>query len=117
MVSEDQRLSLGQTLWYVPSSRRGTPHEAKIQGLGRKWATLDNGERINISTLLADGGQYFSPGRCYLSKEAYEAELAVCKAWNEFRNTVSRCYSPPEAVTLNQIHNAHRALFKGDPPP
>lgn len=106
------KYEVGQSLWWVPAQRRGTPHAVNIKAVGRKWLQLDNHERVDIKTLFADGGDYSSPGRCYLSEEAWRADVALCVAWDELRLTMSRHYVPPDGVTMSQIQNARRSLFK-----
>ena len=101
-------LSIGQKLWYVPTSyRRQEPYEVEVTKTGRKWATVTNGWRefrIDIDTLWADGG------RCYIDREAYEKETALIKSWDDFRGLVSRLYSLPTGVTLEKIKQAKLSL-------
>lgn len=104
-------LVVGQKLWYVPSDKRGQPHAVTVLKVGRKWADLDYARRrISIKTLRADGGQYSSPGRCYLSQAEYEAEVALDKAWTKFRDLVYHRSRKPD-IRISQIENAARALF------
>lgn len=69
----------GQTLWLVPSRYRhsGEPREVTITKVGRKWLTLNNGYRAAVDGLALDGGEYSSPGVCYLTREAWGALLAA----------------------------------------
>ena len=69
--------------------------------IGRKWAALDNYERIDVNTLIADGGKYSSPGRCYITREAFEAEQALEEAWHDFQRRVS--YVVPPGMTVERI--------------
>lgn len=59
-----------------------------VNKVGRKWAAIDMHMRIDINTLAADGGNYSSPGQCYLSKEAYEAEVLLNETWDRFKDHV-----------------------------
>ena len=72
-------LIVGQKLWYVPSyGYRRDGHEVTVEKIGRRWVTLaGNCGRIDKGTLFLDGGQYTSPGRCWLSREAYEESKAI----------------------------------------
>lgn len=99
-------LEVGQKLWFVDqhsyrkASERG--HEVTITKIGRKWATIGPGLRIDLQTLWADGGAYSSPGRCYLSADDYLSEMAKVDLWRDFSSRVSR-YNPPNGVTVETI--------------
>lgn len=56
-----------------------------IEKVGRKWLTVDYGERVNIETLEVDGGQYSSPGQCYLTKKEYDEKVVKDKIWEGVR--------------------------------
>lgn len=111
-----EKVVIGQKLWYVPRElRRADPREVTVTKVGRKWADVSGGHgRINVETLEVDGRGYSSPGKCWRSREEYEAYDALCKAWDELRTLLSRHWSPPAGVTLNQVANAKRSLFKGE---
>ena len=81
-------LTIGQKLFYVPANRyrRTEPHEVTVTAVGRKWVVFKDGnitERFAITDkcMMVDGGEYQSPGRCYLSKEDYETEQALTARW------------------------------------
>ena len=112
-------LEVGQTLYYVPSQRHGgDPREVKVTKVGRKWATVQEGvwftEKIDLDTLVADGGVYSSPGQCYLSKTHYEEVLAESEAWKRFRSVIDRTFRAPAGVSLEDINYAYTVL-KIDP--
>ena len=73
-------LRVGQKLWWVGnrSAGDGRQREVTVVSVGRKWATLDCKSgypiRNDIETLWADGKGFWSPGRCYLSKQEYDDE-------------------------------------------
>jgi hypothetical protein len=103
-------LTVGQTLWYVPRELRfQKPSEVTVQKIGRKWAQVDYRLRIDVQTLIADGGDYSSPGRCYLSREEYEAELARRDAWRDFCKLL-RWSRQPRAATIEAIEQAQILL-------
>lgn len=101
-------LEVGQSLYFVPN--RGQRRFITIESVGRKWAVIDSRLRINKDTLIADGGQYSSPGRCYLNEEAYRAKLQLDGAWSEFRQSIDRQYQPPAGMTIEKINLAKQAL-------
>lgn len=103
----------GQELWFVPQESRRPPYAVTIKQVGRKWLHLSNGERIDKATLIADGHGYSSPGTAYPSREIYEGRIALQNAWIEFARKVEKTWlRAPPGVTLAQIQNAERALFK-----
>jgi hypothetical protein len=105
-------LQVGQTLVFVPSSRRGQPTEVTVTKVGRRWADIEPPYigRVDIDTLSVDGGNHSSPGRCYLSMEDYETEKATNQAWLDFWRTIDRKHSRPKGVTVEVIHNVVEIL-------
>jgi len=103
-----EKLIEGQTLWWVPQ-RSKYAQEVVVLKIGRKWAQLDNGERVDIATLVADAGGYSPSGRCYLSKEAYEEKVALSKAWSALVDSF-RCRNVPDGVTVDDIEAARKLL-------
>lgn len=111
-------LKVGDKLWRVAGDYGRPPvlgRPATVAKIGRKWATLDGwqNERIDLETLVIDGGQYSSPGRCYHSRVAYENERLLKKHWEDFVSRLARS-SPPDGVTLQWLEAARRDL--GLPP-
>lgn len=76
--------------------------------VGRTWATLSNGYRVDVRSWEADGGDYGPPGHCYASIEAYEAEVAQARAWSSFRKDVP--LRPPAGVSAADIEAARKLL-------
>lgn len=93
----------GMTLFYVPSGRRhAQPYEVTVERVGRKWAYLaGNNGRIDIDTLQADGDDYSSPGRCYGSREEWEATTERRQVWDRLRRGMP--YGPPESVSTEDL--------------
>lgn len=86
-------LEVGQELWYVPADSRFVASQSRsvrVEKIGRKWASLNTQYRIDINTLWADGGQYSSPGRCWLSRDAWLAEQRRHALWDRLWNLVDR---------------------------
>lgn len=103
-------LKVGQKLWWVPSQRyAGSQREVTVEKVGRIWAQLSERSRIDKQTLIADGGEYMSPGRCYLSKAEYDEHIERVTAWNSFVYTV-RYQSMPDGVTIADITEAAKLL-------
>lgn len=106
----EKKLQEGQKLWWVYSqNRRGNPREVTVTKVGRKWAQLNNHYRIDIETLIADGGGYMSPGCCYVNKDIYDREVVLKKEWNDMKRDIQ--YQPtPEGVTVADIQAARILL-------
>jgi hypothetical protein len=102
--------SIGQKLWYVPRTRHREPHETTITKIGKVWIYLENGHRVDIAKLYADGGQYQSPGRAYLSREVWEQEVELIREWDSLSALLRNMYSPPHAVTAADIRQAKALL-------
>lgn len=106
-------LQVGQTLYYVANDRRDAHRDggAEITKIGRQWATVCIAycnARVDLETLEVDGGNYSSPGRCYLSREAWELERKTERALDDFKVEVARLYATD--ITLEQIDQARRVL-------
>lgn len=103
----------GQKLWFVgshPHRHNRGGQEVTVEKVGRKWATISAGaDRIDKTTLRADGGGYTSPGQCYLSEAEYEAEKALSVAWSEFAALMDR-WRMPSDMTLEKITKAREVL-------
>lgn len=77
------KFEIGQQLYFVPNPFANDKQKRllTIEKVGNRWLTLSNGYRADKDTLEADGGNYSSPGRCWLSQQEYDAAVAV----SEFR--------------------------------
>ena len=93
---------VGQKMWFVRSEkRRGEPREVTVEKSGRVWATLSNGMRCDKSGCV-DGGQYNSPGHCYVSREAYEFDQSRLTAWRKFKCGLEH-KKMPAALTIEAL--------------
>lgn len=109
-------LVVGQKLWYVPSygyGYRRDGYEVTVEKIGHRWATLaENCGRIDKDSLWLDGGQYASPGRCWLSREAWEESKAIDAAMQRLQERIIYGRVEPD-VTLADIQAA-AALLRVD---
>ena len=106
------QLTVGQTLWYVPTAWGGGQRpgcEVTVTKIGTRWATLDWPGRIDKRTWRADGGEYSSPGRCYLSREHHDAHQRTEKVWNALAKRIQYANVPVDA-TEAKIHQAAALL-------
>jgi hypothetical protein len=103
-------LTVGQVLWFVPSHIRDKPEAVTVLKIGRKWAHIGKHGRVNRETLFVDGGTFASPGRCWLSKEAWEAEVRRQEAWQRLRKDIDRQWQAPDGLSLEQIEQAIEIL-------
>ena len=108
------KLTEGQKLWWVPQRHRHEQQrEVSVIKVGRKWAQLDNNERIDIDTLIADGGQYSPSGCCYLSREIYEQKAALDQAWGKLKRDLQYGIKP-DSVTIADVEEARKLLGIAD---
>jgi hypothetical protein len=108
------RFAHGQTLWFVPVAKHdGAPHYVAIERVGRKWLTLMNGYRADITTLAVEGNGagHLHPAQCYLTKKAHDDVQELRSAWQRLRYWVeAKGSSVPDGVTLESIRCARQAL-------
>ncbi len=69
---------------------------------GSQVGDLEQRNRIDIGTLVADGGQYVSPGQCYESQQVYEQAMALHLAWQKLTRDV-RDMQRPAHMTIEKI--------------
>lgn len=96
-------------VYYVPTGRRGAGAcDIIVEKVGRKWAYLSNGRRVEIGQTAVDGGQYSSPGRIYASKDVYEYTMKVRDLHMQlYRKMTSSSY---EGMTVANIVGAAALL-------
>jgi len=107
-------LVVGQTLYIKGMERwtRGRDYETTVVKIGRKWATLADGNRINPRTLAIDGKGYMPGHRVYLSREQSEADEMLRTAWADFcRDFRMMSYTRlPEGMTVERLAAARVLL-------
>ena len=100
-MSNPHNIKPGDTLYVVRNRREA--RNIRVGKVGRKWITLDIGDRVDLETLAIDGGDYTSPGQCYLSLEHYKHEQRRAVAWRDLCNCVNRFDRPPSRLTTEAI--------------
>lgn len=109
----------GQKLWMVYRDQRlGEPREITITKIGRRWADTDVYRvRVDVNTLEVAHEQrgFSSPAQCYVSREAYEAETALRKAWDDFAHSIA-IDIPPAGMTIERINELRREFRHNTPP-
>ena len=106
-----KKLTVGQELWWVPRGKYRQASSVCVIKVGRKWATLNNDERIGLVDWIADAGEYTSTGRCYESQSVYEQAIALEVTWSEFRAYIARSYLVPDNATIENIAAVKAMLF------
>ena len=111
-------LTVGQELWMVPIERYvGAPRAVTVTKVGRKWAEIsERGYRVDLVSLMVDGGQHSSPARCFLSQEAHVAEYYREACWKAMRNHFTHKWNAPNGLLIEQIKVAAMALGVELPP-
>lgn len=110
----ERTVEIGQRLWYQPGSRRDAHRacEVEVVSIGRVWVHLGQRDRMgelqtfgkmDRETWELDGGRYHSPGTCYLSKQAYEAETERNGTWAVLKRLVGEKWEPPAHLSIDSI--------------
>ena len=103
------KFKVGQELWCVYNDRRiGQQHTTVVQKVGRKWIELSNSHRMNAETMRLDGGNYSSPGMCYLSREEFEEIKQKNDAWRLFQRKVE--WLSADNLCIDDIRAAAKLL-------
>lgn len=111
-------LKVGQQLWFVSSLRGGLAHYVTVKKIGRKWADIGQRDRISLETLVADGGNFMSPGSCYLSKEEHEQMIARSVRWARIQRFARDQYGRPDFIdeaALSILEGVLRLASLGQP--
>lgn len=99
-----EKLSVGQTLWFVPSYRHyGQPQDVVVVSIGRKWADIGlRRGRLDIATL-----DVHSPnnvvGQCHIDKDAYLSEMKRLGLWRNLKESIRDLKCPD--VSIEQIEH------------
>lgn len=112
-------LVAGQLLWYVP--KHGNPHYIEIKKIGREYATANTPgyshypERVRMTDLVVmndSGYGYADHGRCYLTREQREVEIARQAAWSQIFKFVQGNYNVPSHLTAEALDQIAGILEK-----
>lgn len=75
-----------------------------VSKIGRKWVEFMNGRcRFNPETMNIDGGEYTSPGRVWLTEDAYDAHVERRHMWQKLYKLASR-HTPPDHLSIEQMN-------------
>jgi hypothetical protein len=101
------KLVEGQKVWWVPADTRYRDQSSyvEIMKVGRKWATLSSGHKVDLVSFYADGGNFSPPGRIWLSEGAWKEYRARCDAWHKLADVTRRLVLPSHLslADLNDI--------------
>lgn len=96
------KVSVSDTVYLASSERWRASGLRKVVAVARKWATLDDRSRFDMSTGYLDGKGFSSPGTVHESEEAWKASVVADQYWRAFSRKVER--SPrPHGVTTDDI--------------
>jgi hypothetical protein len=106
-LSEKPSLTVGQSLWWVPSDRRDfrQARAATVEKIGRKWATLSNGHRIGLSDWIADGAGYSPPGKAWASEQSWRDQVELRAFWADTFRRLSYSGSPETTEQVQAIRD------------
>ncbi len=114
-------MQVGQTVYIRyddPRRHREAPLATyKITKVGRKWVTIGtlggaDVYRFDLTDpdMRLDGQGYSSPGRVYLTREAWETARRKMVAWDALCRFTQHRFKAPDALTAEQIEQAARIL-------
>ncbi len=81
---------------YWPPERFAPERTITVTKVGRKWLTLSNRSRADCATLRVDTSSG-SGVQLYRSKAEWEESKNHRRLWQDFKNSVERCYGTPPA--------------------
>ena len=96
---------VGQELWWEPSEPRRACM-VTIRKVGRIWLELSNGRRVDKLRLVEDC-KVGSAARCYLDRDARNADLTADALWTALR---AKIYLRQKTVSADDIHAAAKLL-------
>lgn len=108
-------------LVYKPGYHKDTPSFCTIivTKVGRKWISYKEetspsfrGDRFDAETRYVDGRGYSSHSTVWRTQEEYKQHVKTADAWLAFRNQATAHYAVPKGVTLTDIEQANKLLFK-----
>lgn len=97
---------VGQKLWCVPPDKHDSACEVTVVKIGNKWVELSNREKVEKNSVRvhnSTGRGWSYLGTLYLSKEDYEAKLALNKEWDCLRKRFEWSSHMPKNMTLEKI--------------
>lgn len=97
----NQEGGVGSRLWWVGDTHRLTSGEVTITTLEGNRAMLSNGVLLDLDTMNAVPDPV-SCGRCYASREEYEARALLLDEWADFCRDVSSV-SLPDGIDVEGI--------------
>jgi hypothetical protein len=82
-----------------------------VEKAGRKWATLSNGHRIDLESLMGESTGYGvgSAGRCYVAKSDHDEECERDQLWSGLQKKINET-SRRKSVTAGQVRRAAEVL-------
>jgi hypothetical protein len=106
------RLKLGQVVFIKRHDMRTQIlRRLAVSKIGRKWVTLENGERAAIGSRYLDGKGYSCPGTIYLSEEEHDRIAVRGRAWDRLWRDMQTMGQPPDNVSLDAIERARDFLL------
>jgi len=104
------KLTVGMELWWVPANQYRNKESVRVEKVGRKWATLSNGHRIDVSNLHGDCEGYSSPGRAWPSQADHEAYMGIVIAWRDLRNDIYKMWTAPAEIDVQTINVVRKTI-------
>jgi hypothetical protein len=111
-MSNPYKLEAGQELWFQSWFSSQLSRNVTLEKIGRKYATIKGWRddfRLDMQSLRLELKDYGGKGRCWLSREAYEKDDELSKAWLLLKNEIYGL-SQPAHITLEQIEQIRQMI-------
>jgi len=103
-------MKVGDTLYYRYNDRyQMRSGYAEVVKVGKKWATLSNKSRIDLTTLRSDVGASEVPVKYWRSKDEHDKGISVARLFAKFRILVQAVHFYND-LTIEQIVASAAAL-------
>jgi hypothetical protein len=99
---------VGQTVYARAVRGRNTSKNTVIEKIGKKWITLDIGERFDPETMKSDGNGYASMYEIYVSEDEYNNIVSLRMRWNDFVNGLKN--GVPSHITHNKMDELEKII-------
>lgn len=101
----------GENLFWVPTNFREKKINVTVTKIGRKWAYLSNGYKIDKNSLKSPPkDNLISPGRCFLSHQDYLDKKKIYEKFEKIKRVLQHIDKLPDDVTLENLKKVEELL-------
>ena len=100
-----ERYPVGRKFWFAGAF---SSYWVEVVKSGRKWATLDNGQRVAHGSRIVEYGGFKTTPTLYDSPKEHRDEIARLQMWFDFKRKVERL--PPPAISADALRKIAATL-------